>query len=118
MVFSSVIFLFLFLPTTLALYFMFPRATRNALLLVLSCAFYFWGEQWLILVMLTSTVVDYICGLVIAREASGGLFKEPVLLPADEPRTRSQKAALAASLVTNLAFLATFKYLITSRSER
>jgi alginate O-acetyltransferase complex protein AlgI len=74
MVFSSVIFLFFFFPIFLALYFILPllipgkRLTRlrikNFILFITSILFYSWGEKLLVLVMLTSTVIDYFCGLM------------------------------------------------------
>lgn len=106
MVFSSVIFLHFFLPGFLLLYFVTPQRGRNGLLLAASLLFYTWGEQILVLVMLTSTAVDYLCGRVIGRafEAPDG--------PGRTGRTRSrrQKTALWVSVVFNLVLLSVFKY--------
>ena len=70
MVFSSVVFLFLFLPLVLVLYFN-PlwkgRTYRNSLLLIASLGFYAWGEPVFVFVMLASVLVNYLCGLGIAR---------------------------------------------------
>jgi len=107
MVFSSIIFLYAFLPAILVLYFLTPRRGRNALLLLGSLFFYTWGEQLLVFVMLTSTVVDYVCGLIIySRFDSKDL--ETGSIP--ERRTRTQKAALLSSIVVNLLMLGVFKY--------
>ena len=82
MVFSSPIFLFGFLPLFLALYAVVFGPTgrmsagparvlllraSNVLLLLASLLFYFWGEGWLVLVMLTSAVIDFVAGQVIAH---------------------------------------------------
>ncbi len=105
MVFSSVIFLFFFFPLFLLVYFAMPLRGRNGLLLVASLFFYTWGEGVLVGIMLASTVVDYICGLIIC-----GDFDK---LPVDAPRklrTPRQKWALFASLYFNLILLCVFKY--------
>ena len=74
MVFSSVVFLFLFLPLVLVLYFN-PlwkgRTYRNSLLLIASLGFYAWGEPVFVFVMLASVLVNYLCGLGIARYPAG-----------------------------------------------
>ncbi len=107
MVFSSVIFLYAFLPAILVLYFVTPRRGRNALLLIGSLFFYTWGEQLLVFVMLTSTAVDYVCGLVIYRQFDPGDLESGNL---PEQRTRRQKAALLSSIIVNLLLLGVFKY--------
>ena len=106
MVFSSVIFLLFFLPVFLLLYAVCPRRGRNALLLALSLFFYTWGEGMLVAVMLSSTVVDYYCGLVIGRERDRALSRG---LP-ERARTHGQRLALGTSLVFNLTLLSVFKY--------
>lgn len=67
MVFSSLLFLFLFLPATILVYYLSPRGLRNAVLLVASLVFYAWGEPLYILIMLFSTVFDYANGLLIDK---------------------------------------------------
>ena len=59
MVFSSTVFLLLFLPLTAAVYFLCPRRARNTVLLLASLVFYGWGEPKYVLRMLFSTVFDY-----------------------------------------------------------
>jgi len=90
MLFSSPIFLFLFLPIVLLLYYLVPKNIKNAILLTASIFFYSWGEQLIVAVMLTSTVVDYYCGLYIEKG--------------------NRKTGLFISLVANLSFLVFFKY--------
>ena len=56
MVFSSLLFLFRFLPAVLILYFLAPRRWRNLVLLLFSLAFYAWGEPVYIILMLVSII--------------------------------------------------------------
>lgn len=97
MVFSSHLFLFYFLPVSLALYYLMPMRGRNLLLTLLSYLFYGWSNPLFTLLMFFSTVVDYICGWVI-----GGTT------PAVSQKTR--KTALFVSIITNLSLLGVFKY--------
>ena len=62
MVFSSLVFLFLFLPPVLVAYCLCPAKYRNLLLLILSLVFYAWGEPKYIFIMIFSTVFDYCNG--------------------------------------------------------
>ena len=94
MVFASPIFLFLFLPLTLAAYFAFPRAWRNAVLLVASLAFYAWGEARYLPLIVGSVVFNWIMGRVI-----GGTLE-----------ARARRRRLAVAIAGNLAALAVFKY--------
>ena len=94
MVFASPSFLFLFLPLTLAAYFVLPRAWRNGVLLVASLAFYAWGEAPYLLLVLGSVAFNYVLGSAISRAAS--------------PSRR--RAWLAVAVTGNLALLAVFKY--------
>jgi len=94
MVFSSAIFLFVFLPLVLTGYYLVPRALRNGYLLIASLAFYAWGEGFLVLLMLTSVAFNYVGGRLI-----------------DGCRTeRSKRVALGFTLAANLALLGWFKY--------
>jgi len=65
LVFSSPIFLFIFLPATLLLYFLAGKAVRNLLLLVISLVFYAWGEELYVLILLASIALNYLFGLGI-----------------------------------------------------
>jgi len=67
MVFSSILFLFFFLPLTLLLYYLSPRSLRNAILLLVSLVFYAWGEAFYVLLMLISISINYLAGLGIAH---------------------------------------------------
>ncbi len=117
MVFSSIIFLFYFLPLMLGVYYLLClpsiRAGRpvwlrpaNAFLLLTSLLFYFWGETYLIWIMLVSTLVNYVAGLVIASDFAGGCARAP----GPGPRTRKQTVALVVAVGASLGFLAFFKY--------
>ena len=72
MVFSSITFIFLFLPIVLVVYHILRKELQNLFLLVVSLIFYFWGEQWLVWIVLTSTGVNYLCGLLIGGELFRG----------------------------------------------
>ncbi|MBU0487335.1 MAG: MBOAT family protein [Bacteroidetes bacterium] len=67
MVFSSLVFLFLFLPITLLVYYLSPRQTRNAILLGFSLLFYAWGEVEYILVLLSSITSNYFLGRLLDK---------------------------------------------------
>ncbi|MEP7327615.1 MAG: MBOAT family protein [Betaproteobacteria bacterium] len=94
MVFASPIFLFLFLPLTLAAYFVLPRAWRNGVLLVASLAFYAWGEAPYLVLVLASVAFNYLLGGAISR--------------ATAPARR--RGWLAVAITGNLALLGVFKY--------
>lgn len=97
MVFSSVVFVFVFLPAVLACYFLTPRRLRplrNLILLVFSLAFYAFGEPVYVLVMLFSISINYILGFFVEK-------------------TRPQRAralACAVAVVLNIGVLIYFKY--------
>jgi len=109
MVFSSHLFCFYFLPLALAVYYALPRRARHLGLTLLSYLFYGWANPPFVLIMLFSTAVDYVCGLVIARR--GLLGREPIqALAQGGERHRSQRLAVVVSVCTNLALLGFFKY--------
>ncbi|MDH4228151.1 MAG: MBOAT family protein [Nitrospirota bacterium] len=94
MVFSSPVFLFLFLPVLLAAYFGGPRSWRNALLLSASLLFYAWGEGFYLLVMLASITANYLFGLAVDRHR----------------QQRVGRRWLGVGVAINLALLASCKY--------
>lgn len=96
MVFSSHIFLFYFLPASLLLYYCMPRRGRNVVLTAISYLFYGWSNPLFTLFMLASTVVDFVCGLVIGR--------------AGEQERVKKKLAVVVSIMANLSLLGFFKY--------
>ncbi|MBQ7713826.1 MAG: MBOAT family protein [Oscillospiraceae bacterium] len=98
MVFASTVFLFLFLPLSLLLYYnplCRSRGYRNAVLLAVSLVFYAWGEPVFVGLMLFSILWNYVCGLRIAAH--------------EEKRAR--KAWLTAAIAFDLVLMFTFKYL-------
>ncbi len=97
MVFSSVLFLFYFLPIALLLYFITPRKYRNLTLLFASLLFYSWGEPKYILIMLFSSFLDYTCGQ--------GIYKNQ-----KKQNKRKAKNWLLLSILINLSMLGFFKY--------
>ena len=96
MVFSSLIFLFAYLPLTLLCYYAAPRKYRNLVLFVLSLVFYGWGEPIYVLLMVLSIISAYLFGFLIERHKK-----------TDRKRARR---AMILSLAVNLSFLLFFKY--------
>jgi alginate O-acetyltransferase complex protein AlgI len=95
MVFSSPLFLFLFLPIVLAVYFLLPGLrARNGWLLAVSLLFYAWGEVGFILLLLISTLINFELGKWVERT-------EDVI---------RRKQAVAVAVIVNVGFLAFFKY--------
>ena len=79
MLFSSIPFLFYFLPAVMLLYFLVPKALKNAVLLVFSLLFYAWGEPVYVFLMIFSILLFYGCGLAIGN-AKTALWKKIWLL--------------------------------------
>lgn len=67
MVFSSVVFLYIFLPIMLLLYFIVPSKLKNAVMILASLIFFAWGEIKYILIMLILAVMDFVCGNLITK---------------------------------------------------
>lgn len=67
MVFSSIPFLFFFLPLCLLCYFLVPFKVKNIILLIFSLLFYAWGEPIYIVLMIFSSIVDYCNGRLIEK---------------------------------------------------
>lgn len=95
MVFSSIPFLFFFLPAFLLLYYIVPFRAKNYVLLIFSLIFYAWGEPIYILLMILSSVIDYCIGRLMER------FGEV---------SWRRKCFLVLSIVANLSILGFFKY--------
>ncbi|MBR6708647.1 MAG: MBOAT family protein [Clostridia bacterium] len=94
MVFSSLEFLFLYLPITLICYYLAPLKWRNAILFAVSLVFYGWGEPRYLFLMLFTIAVDYICGYLVGHWRG---------------QARA-KWTLVTAIVLNLAILGFFKY--------
>jgi alginate O-acetyltransferase complex protein AlgI len=110
MVFSSYLFLFYFLPVALLCYYAVPRRAQHLILTILSFIFYGWANPLFSFLLLFSTVVDYVAGLVIALGAPSSWSHPIAKLDPGGPRVRRQRAALIISICANLTLLAFFKY--------
>ena len=95
MVFSSITFLFLFLPIVLAVYYIVPEKAKNIILLIASILFYAWGEPVYIVLMLLSIILNYFCGQDIEEKS-------------DDP-VKATRSILFA-VVVNVLILMFFKY--------
>ena len=67
MLFSSIPFLFYFLPIVMLLYFLVPFKLKNAVLLLASLVFYAWGEPKYVVLMVFSILLFFFCGLAIGK---------------------------------------------------
>lgn len=94
MLFSSVPFLFYFLPAVMLCYFIAPKKLKNAVLLAFSLVFYAWGEPRFVFLMAASILMGYVFGLLIEK------FRG----------RRAAKIFLWASVISSLGFLGYFKY--------
>lgn len=97
MVFSSLLFLFRFLPIVLAAYYILPKQFRNLVLFISSLVFYAWGEPVYVVLILFSTMVDYCTGRMAGYCRERGYKRRAVM-------------AVVVSAVVNLALLGFFKY--------
>ena len=94
MLFSSIPFLYYFLPAVLILYFIAPKKLKNSVILLSSLFFYAWGEPKYVILMIVSITVGYILGLLIEK------FREKTL----------SKVFLAISVIFSIGALGYFKY--------
>lgn len=94
MVFSSISFIFYFLPVVLVAYFITPRKFRNIVLLAGSILFYAFGEPIYVLLLVFSSIIDFIHGLIIEKHRGA----------------KKAKIALISSILINVSLLAFFKY--------
>ena len=94
MLFSSIEFLYYFLPITIIVYFLLPKALRNGWLLAVSLVFYAWGEPKLVTVMLASIVLNWLWGIGIGRSKT----------------QTGKRIFLVLSCLTCLGLLGWFKY--------
>ena len=94
MLFSSIPFLYYFLPAVLIVYFLVPRQLKNTVLLVSSLFFYGWGEPKYLFLMMATIALFYVCGLAIGRCQ----------------KQTWKKFWLCVSIVIGIGLLAVFKY--------
>lgn len=90
MLFSTLIFVFLFLPLVLLTYYIAPQKFRNLILLLASLFFYAWGEQEFVLLIIASTIIDFSAGIIIQKGY--------------------RKIGLWLSILFNISILIYFKY--------
>ena len=90
MVFSSISFLFFFLPLLLIVYYLVPSKLRNYVLLIFSLFFYYMGEKWYVFLLLFSCFINYLLGILIAK--------------------KKRKYGLVIGLIFNIGLLFYFKY--------
>ena len=95
MVFSSLLFLFRFLPAVLFAYYIVPRRFRNFVLFLFSLGFYAWGEPVYIILMLASILISYVGGILVDR-----------FIRAEKKKTA--KSVLLVSCALSLSLLAFF----------
>lgn len=96
MLFSSNVFLFLFLPATLLGYYLINNNYKNIFLLIMSLGFYAWGEPAFVFVMIGSIIFNYLIALLI------DFLKDKVIY---------RKILLHACIIINLSILFFYKYL-------
>ena len=92
MLFSSIPFLYYFLPVVLGIYFLVPKGWKNTVLLLSSLVFYAWGEPKCVLLMAATILLFYFCGLAMGKWE------------------KQKKLWLALSVAVSLGLLAVFKY--------
>ena len=97
MVFSSLLFLFRFLPIVFLVYVITPQKLKNFVLFLASLIFYAWGEPKYVVLMIFSTVVDFIHGDLVYRFKKKGNIK-------------AARCFVASSAIINLGLLGYFKY--------
>ena len=95
MQFSSIVFIFVFLPITVAVYYLVPQKFRNPVMLVASLLFYAWGEPVYLALLVLSSVFNYFCGMDIEEKQ-----KERWLA----------RRSLFVAVAVNLLILGFFKY--------
>ncbi len=95
MVFSDLIFLFLYLTFTILVYYLIPRKGRNIFLFFVNLLFYGWGEPVMVFLMLGSIVINYIGGYAVEK---------------CKPDKRKMKIPLAITVILDLGILGFFKY--------
>ena len=95
MVFSSVEFLYFYLPAVLLIYRLTPKKLKNAVLFASGLIFYAFGEPVYVFVLVASCLIDYFAGLIMSRCGE---------------RPKARRACLIVSVVMNLGLLGIFKY--------
>ena len=95
MVFSSIIFLFYFLPALIILYFIAPKKLKNLVMIIGSFVFYAWGEIRFLPIMLALSVEDYVCARLMEKHREN---------------KKRRRLYMLISVISNLSVLIFFKY--------
>ena len=95
MVFSSIVFLYIFLPIMLLIYFAVPKKFKNLIMILASLVFFAWGEIKYIFIMLILAIMDFLCGKGIDKNNNN---------------KKKQKIYLFIDVGVNLLILFFFKY--------
>ncbi len=98
MLFTSIVFLYYFLPILLILYYLAGKKIRNYILLVFSLLFYAWGEPKFVLLMIFMVFVNYIVGILIDKEKI------------ENDKSKKAKIILTVGIIANIAIIGYFKY--------
>ena len=107
MVFSSSVFLFMFMPVFFALYFLCPgRKVKNTWLLLASLIFYAWGEPVYVALMVSSICANWLFGIALGRAAG----ENPQGSGVGAPHNRTEKLLLLAAVIFNVLVIGFFKY--------
>jgi alginate O-acetyltransferase complex protein AlgI len=98
MIFSSPVFIFIFLPIVLGIYFLLDKKFRNLFILISSLFFYAWGEYVFVILLMYSICVNYIAGILISRSL-------------EKQKTSTAKVILSMGIILNLTVLLFYKYI-------
>ncbi|MCI6907278.1 MAG: hypothetical protein MR830_09910, partial [Succinatimonas sp.] len=93
MLFSSITFIYFFLPLVLGVYYLLPKSCRNGWLLIASFLFYAWGEPYYLCIMVLTIVINYVAAIVVSVAPQ-----------------KFKLLAVFLSIVVNLSILGYFKY--------
>lgn len=94
MLFSSLLFIFFFLPIFLLIYYLVPFKFKNIILLIFSLVFYAWGEPKYIFLLIFVTLLNYMCGLLIDKNK----------------KKKTRKYIMIICVILNISLLCFFKY--------
>ena len=110
MLFSSMTFIFVFLPILFVLYFITKKELHNSILLIASIIFYAWGEPKYLAIMLFTILINYVGAILIERSACRTNEEHNSSLAINIRRLFTPKFILILTIILNLSFLVYFKY--------
>ena len=109
MVFSSTVFLFIFLPLTLVGYYLIDHRFKNRFLLLFSLLFYAWGEPKFVFIMICAILVNHIFALLVDRNLTRSEKLDPY--SANSNYRKKAKRWLCLMVIFNLSLFLVYKYL-------